>query len=134
MARLNQSELHIAHAWQLTGHDLDSSRSEITDEMMEKLLRRNEQMHRKPVDRLLERYALDDLHHHVHLVRGSPDALLPQLASEKEIDLIVMGTVCRTGIAGLLIGDTAEFILHQVECAVLTVKPEGFVTPVELDE
>jgi hypothetical protein len=42
-----------------------------------------------------------------------------------------MGTLARTGIAGLFIGNTAEAVLHQVNCSVLTVKPEGFVTPVK---
>ena len=34
-------------------------------------------------------------------------------------------------IAGLFIGNTTEAVLHQVNCSVLTVKPEGFVTPVK---
>jgi nucleotide-binding universal stress UspA family protein len=134
LARLNESELHIIHAWQLAVRDLDTIRSEITHEMRERLLCRNELIHRKPVERLLERYALDDLQHHVHVVRGVPDSLLPQMAAEKEIDLIIMGTIRRTGIAGLLIGSTAENVLRQVECAVLTVKPEGFVTPIALED
>jgi nucleotide-binding universal stress UspA family protein len=41
-----------------------------------------------------------------------------------------MGTVSRTGIRGLIIGNTAETILRSVRCSVLAVKPEGFVTPV----
>ena len=49
------------------------------------------------------------------------------------MDLVVMGTVSRTGIPGLLIGDTAEVILNNLECSVLAVKPTGFVTPVTLD-
>jgi nucleotide-binding universal stress UspA family protein len=53
---------------------------------------------------------------------------------DKDIDLLVMGTVCRTGIAGFLIGNTAEEVLNQVDCSVLTRKPVGFVTPVTLDE
>ena len=28
----------------------------------------------------------------------------------------------------------AEKILHHVDCSVMTVKPDGFVTPVRLDE
>jgi len=44
-----------------------------------------------------------------------------------------MGTVCRTGVAGFFIGNTAEDVLNQVESSVLTVKPDGFVTPIELD-
>lgn len=133
LARSNESELHIVHAWELTGNDLHTSRSEISDAIMDQLLRKNELIHRKPVEHLLERYKLDDLRHQVHLVRGAPATVIPQTADEKEIDLIVMGTIRRTGIAGLLIGDTAELVLHQVECAVLTVKPKGFVTPVTLE-
>ena len=45
-----------------------------------------------------------------------------------------MGTVGRTGIPGLFIGNTAETVLRQVHCSVLTVKPEGFETPVRLDQ
>jgi nucleotide-binding universal stress UspA family protein len=45
-----------------------------------------------------------------------------------------MGTVCRTGVTGFLIGNTAEKVLNNVDCSVLTVKPEGFVTPVTLLE
>jgi nucleotide-binding universal stress UspA family protein len=56
------------------------------------------------------------------------------LAAKLEVGLIVMGTVSRTGVAGLLIGNTAGKILRQVDCSVLTVKPDGFVTPVRLAE
>ena len=49
-----------------------------------------------------------------------------------QADLVVMGTVARTGISGLLIGNTAEAILEQVQCSVLAVKPHGFVSPVRL--
>ena len=34
----------------------------------------------------------------------------------------------------LIMGNTAETILEQLDCAVLAIKPQGFVTPVELDE
>jgi nucleotide-binding universal stress UspA family protein len=50
------------------------------------------------------------------------------------MDLIVMGTVARTGLGGLLIGNTAESVLQRVDCSVLAVKPEGFVSPVRLED
>jgi nucleotide-binding universal stress UspA family protein len=68
------------------------------------------------------------------MLEGEAGHLIPELATAKEVELIVMGTVSRTGVAGLLIGNTAERILHQVDCSVLTVKPDGFVTPVRSDE
>lgn len=59
--------------------------------------------------------------------------LATSLARMKAVELIVMGTVSRSGIAGLLIGNTAEKVLRQVDSSVLAIKPEGFVTPVKLD-
>jgi len=50
----------------------------------------------------------------------------------QRIEVIVMGTVCQSGVEGFLINNTAEKVLHQVDCSVLTVKPDGFVTPVKL--
>ena len=50
----------------------------------------------------------------------------------KRFKNMVMGTVCRTGVAGFFIGNTAENVLHQVNCSVLAVKPQGFVSPVKL--
>ena len=57
-----------------------------------------------------------------------------KLEKKKAIDLLVMGTVCRTGLSGFIIGNTAEKVLSEVNCSVLTVKPEGFVTPVTLED
>jgi nucleotide-binding universal stress UspA family protein len=72
--------------------------------------------------------------HEVYLLKGEPGRLVPEVAAAREVQLIVMGTVSRSGVSGLLIGNTAEKILGQVDCAVLAVKPDGFVTPVRLDE
>ena len=47
-------------------------------------------------------------------------------------DLLVMGTIARTGIAGFIVGNTAERLLPRIPCSVLAIKPEGFVSPVTL--
>ncbi len=62
----------------------------------------------------------------------SGDTVVPKLAAEAQIDLIVMGTVARAGLAGYFIGNTAETVVQHATCSVLTVKPEGFVSPVTL--
>ena len=41
-------------------------------------------------------------------------------------DLLVMGSIAHTGIPGLLIGNTAEEVVRQIECSVLMLKPENF--------
>jgi universal stress protein E len=64
------------------------------------------------------------------VIEGNAEDVILSLAREKHIELIIMGTVGRVGVPGLFIGNTAEEVLRQVDCSVLTVKPDGFVTPV----
>ncbi len=77
--------------------------------------------------------AFDYLKLSSHLPRGAAAELIPALAAELAVDLIVMGTLGRSGIPGLLIGNTAETILGRCDCDVLAIKPPSFVTPVTLD-
>ena len=66
----------------------------------------------------------------VHLVEGVPSQEIPRMARQYDANLVVMGTVARTGIPGFIIGNTAEAILEQVQCSVLAIKPDGFESPV----
>ena len=69
-----------------------------------------------------------------HLVKGYPQKEISSLAKQIEADLVVMGTVARTGISGFIMGNTAETILNRIDCSVLAVKPPGFKTPVTLED
>ena len=115
LTHMNKSELHIAQAWEVTGPDFETLRSEPAvlgpGGTHEEILHRHESVHRKNLERYLGRYKLDDIKHQIHLLRGRPDFILPQLVDTLAIDLIVMGTVSRTGIPGFFIGNTAESIL-----------------------
>jgi len=133
LAQLEQSELHVVHAWTLFGRTGKWIRSGIYACEVDKLARETRDEKRRQVDRLLDRCDLENLNRHVHLLRGEAEVLIPRMAQRKRVDLIVMGTVCRTGLSGFFIGNTAEKVLQQVDCSVLTVKPEGFVTPVSLE-
>ena len=69
----------------------------------------------------------------VELKKGDPEDIIPRFVVSEGIDLVVMGTVARTGIAGFIIGNTAERLLQRLVCSVYAVKPDGFRTPVRLD-
>ena len=69
-----------------------------------------------------------------HLIKGDPRKIIPVFAKEIKADLVVMGTVARTGLSGFFMGNTAETILNQLNCSVLAIKPQGFITPVSLEE
>lgn len=66
----------------------------------------------------------------VHLVRGEPAEVIPDFVKQNHVDLVVMGTVARSGMAGVVMGNTAEQILSRIECSVLALKPKSFVTPI----
>lgn len=70
----------------------------------------------------------------IQVRRGRPEDVIPEFVVAQGIDLVVMGTVARSGIAGLLIGNTAERVLRQLPSSVLAVKPDGFESPVRLDD
>jgi len=133
LAETNAARLHIVHAWEVEGKDRDTVRSEVHDAVLKSILAKHEALHRARVDQLLAGYSLAAIEHHVHMPRATPQRAILELVETHDIDLIVMGTVSRTGIAGLLIGNAAESILSVVHCGVFTVKPRGFVTPVVLD-
>jgi universal stress protein E len=66
--------------------------------------------------------------HHLH---GKPQNVIPKFVDENGVDLLVMGTVARTGIPGFVMGNTAENILQKVSSSLLAMKPPGFVSPVK---
>ena len=66
----------------------------------------------------------------LELLRGDPTIVIPQRVKELNADLLSIGTVSRKGLSGWLIGNTAEAILSRLDCSVVTLKPEGFVSPV----
>lgn len=66
------------------------------------------------------------------LRRGEPHEVIPAFVVSEGVDLLVMGTIARAGIPGMFIGNTAERVLGKLPCSVLTVKPDGFVSPVRV--
>jgi universal stress protein E len=48
-------------------------------------------------------------------------------------DLVVMGSVSRGGIAGWLLGNTAQRLVERLDRSLLTVKPDDFVCPVRVE-
>jgi universal stress protein E len=66
----------------------------------------------------------------IEIVKGHPGQAIPAIVESLDIDVVVMGTVARTGVAGLLMGNTAEEVLQRLRGSVLAVKPPRFVCPV----
>jgi universal stress protein A len=58
-----------------------------------------------------------------YLVHGGPPGeVICWVAQERDCDQIVMGTHGRTGLAHLLLGSVAEYVVRHARCPVLTVR------------
>jgi nucleotide-binding universal stress UspA family protein len=134
MSAASGGELHILHAWNLMGESaLTGPFVNMAKEDVATLARAARRRAQTELDALLLRHPPGVPGWQTHLHKGSPSGVIPGFARRRRIDLIVLGTVGRTGLPGFFIGNTAENVLRQVGCSVLAVKPEGFVSPVTLE-
>lgn len=128
IARAYGCELHVVHAWQtpfsvqmageMPGHEDDLAALQARSE--------------KSVRATLATVA-SDVDMRLHVGRDAPSRAILEGVERLGVDLLVMGTLSRAGIAGLLVGNTAEKLLDRAPCSLLAVKPEGFVSPVSAE-
>lgn len=132
LAAREGGDLYVVHAWRMYGEQtLRNGINRMTDVELASLLAQEEKTHRRWMEELLADYL--EIPMEVHLVHGAPYRVIPRFAESRGVELIVMGSVARTGLSGYFIGNTAEIVLTEVDCSVMTAKPAGFQSPVSLD-
>jgi len=134
------SELHIVHAWTFFGEShYRSPRIPISEVEVDAMVAEEASERGRWLKSLVKTYgaksdsdAVDYDGPQLHVIKGDAKQVVPETAHDLDVDLIVMGTVARAGVPGFFMGNTAESILNQIDCSVLTVKPPGFTSPVSL--
>jgi universal stress protein E len=123
LARDWKAELHVVHAFPLPlsvqmegGAQAQSWESERRDEI------------RREIEQEL-RQAEAPESAAVHVGVDSPTSAILACVRRFDPGLVVLGTVSRGGLPGLLEGNTAERLLPRLDCSLLAVKPEDFVAP-----
>jgi universal stress protein E len=131
MFDLYGGELHLLHAWELFGEAAmrDTSFPSVTSERLDELLHSQREGRSRALDELVAASGVGDRPWQIHLVKGPATAVVPTFVRSHDINLLVMGTVARVGLAGAVMGNTAEQILDYVGCSVITAKPPDFVSP-----
>lgn len=86
--------------------------------------------HLNAIHRYADEYKID--HDDCLLSEGLPEDSITDVAKEIDAELVVIGTVGRSGISAALLGNTAEHLIDGINCDVLALKPHGFVSPVKL--
>ncbi len=140
MANDVDTRLHILHCWQPPDEMLLKAWGQLNDQQTRQYVNDEKTAHQRSLQRIAD-YVNPNLgksgqgqrYAYFHLIEGAADKVIPEQANALDVDLLIMGSVARTGISGVFIGNTAEMVLEQVACSVLVIKPTEFVSPVTLD-
>jgi nucleotide-binding universal stress UspA family protein len=123
-------ELHVVHAWKVPLSVQMSAEWRDEKEQLAILNKIDDDAEKHIVDALRE--AVPAAKPILHVGNDSPSRCIREGVKKLDVDLLVMGTVSRGGIAGVFVGNTAEKLLDRLQCSVLTIKPEDFVSPIQL--
>jgi nucleotide-binding universal stress UspA family protein len=121
------AELSVLQAWTPYGASL--LRSRMPPDEFSEFIETSRRTEHEALSQFLKPYTerLGDVT--VELAHGEPEDAIAGFVESHGVDVVVMGTVARTGIAGLVMGNTAERVLQRLRGSVLAVKPPGFRTP-----
>jgi nucleotide-binding universal stress UspA family protein len=124
---LGGGDLTILQAWIPYGASL--LRARMAADEFEAFLHDAQASEQRALDDLLRPYADRLAGVSVQLQHGEPHHVIVDFVESHGIDIVVMGTVARSGIAGVVMGNTAERVLRQLRGSVFAVKPQGFESP-----
>lgn len=117
IAQQNHSTLIVLHAVETLGAEnvpFGEAKSQLEPEAYrERLTDEIHQIVPPPGSSITIEYAI---------VEGEPAEQIDRFASENKIDLIVMGTHGRTGLARLLTGSVTEQAMRRTPCPLLVVR------------
>jgi nucleotide-binding universal stress UspA family protein len=133
LAQREGGEAHYLHAWHMQAESmLRGPRFKFSDSKIEQMKKQLEKESRENLSSLLESLHIESRPSNMHVLEGKTDTVIEKVLESLQIDVLVVGTIGRSGIPGLLIGNTVEKLLTRVPCSVLAVKPDGYESPVTI--
>ncbi|ADN75975.1 UspA domain protein [Ferrimonas balearica DSM 9799] len=130
MAQRMDAELLLCHAWRLDAEGYLRTWARWSDTEIAKAAQSERQHRLERLEALVASSGVPADKVRIELLEGGTETVIPELVEREGIDQVVMGTLCRSGIAGFVIGNTAERLLDALHCSVVTLKPDGFRSPV----
>lgn len=120
VAQLLKSELHLVNAFPCPTINIALEVPGFTPEIYNDAIR---QHHIHQMAEYAARYQVPE--DHTHIREGLPEDVLPELALELDAELVVLGSVGRTGWSAALIGNTAEQVADEMSCDLIVIKPDS---------
>ncbi|MGL6161005.1 universal stress protein [Microbulbifer sp.] len=127
-------ELHVISCWdfEIDAYLRQNFSVSISDKELDEATWQAQSGHNARLDQLIEDSGIGGKLETLRVI-GRPDEMIPSLIEDRGFDILVMGTVARTGISGFVMGNTAENVLQKIHCSLIALKPSGFVSPVKVD-
>ncbi|MEO0961409.1 MAG: universal stress protein [Pseudomonadota bacterium] len=137
IAQASSAALTFVHTWQAPAEGLlQRAAPGVSSTELAQYVREVERWHHAALDTFVSGVRRDAgtkvAHISSALLQGDADEAIAQYVNERRPLTLVMGTIGRTGIPGVIIGNTAEDILIAIDGSVLAVKPPGFESPIRL--
>jgi nucleotide-binding universal stress UspA family protein len=129
--RLGDAQLTILHAWTVYGASI--LKSHMPEEEFTDLMQTTRRAEEDALAHFVKPFAEQLKGVSLNCVYGEPEEAIARFVESHGIDVVVMGTVARTGVAGLVMGNTAERVLQRLRGSVLAVKPPGFLEQMARD-
>jgi universal stress protein E len=68
---------------------------------------------------------------HVIVEEGLPEEVISDVSKRLNAAMVILGTTGRSGLSAVFIGNTAEHVIDKIDCDVLALKPEGYISPLD---
>ena len=131
LAQRHGSGFHIVHGWRLDGESLlRNGRVRMPAADVDALVRQEELVARDAIAKLLAATGIPEDEVNLHIRKARPIDAIADAVAAIDPGVVVMGTLARSGVAGLLMGNTAETTLGSLRSSIIAVKPDGFLSPV----
>jgi universal stress protein E len=135
ISQFEQAELHVVHAWRAYGESMvRNGFVRLSQDEVDRYVEQARSAADQQLQTLINNCTVQGVRATCHLVKGDAGEVIPAIAKEQRADLVVMGTVARTGVSNVLIGNTAERIIRRLNCSLLALKPAGFTSPITLPD
>ena len=123
IARAYNAEILVLHVFQLQEYlGLLSQKAQIDEKTADEVLEIAKKQAVDSLEATVRRHADAEVAMNPDLVVGVPFEEIVEYAAQREVDLIVMPTHGRTGLAHFLLGSTTERVIERAACPVLAIK------------
>ncbi|MCJ2376961.1 universal stress protein [Vibrio sp. ZSDZ34] len=128
------ARLVLCHAWRLESEGYLRNRGGYTDIDIALLSQKMRDERIARLNALLAKHDNSSLTIQTQVLEGETRDVLPQFISDSQANLVILGSMSRSGIAGFVMGNTAESMINKLECSVITIKPDTFESPILMNK